>query len=182
MLRYLRRVDDLTSGNLRWGFLTNGAIWRLYYQGARSVSEQFFELDLASILQVRRDLLDEDDTEDGQHERDHWLRVFALMFQRDAFAPSVSDPRTFHIRAMEEGRFYEERVAKNLSDVVFKTVFPELAKAIAADQPEASLDDVRYAALTGHKTSKEIARYTKAARQKTRAESALAKMSNSVRY
>ncbi len=41
MLRYLRRVDDLTRGKLRWGILTNGARWRLYYQGARSVSEQF---------------------------------------------------------------------------------------------------------------------------------------------
>ena len=38
MLRYLRRVDDLTTGKLRWGILTNGARWRLYYQGARSVS------------------------------------------------------------------------------------------------------------------------------------------------
>ena len=42
MLRYLRRVDDLTTGKLRWGILTNGARWRLYYQGSRSVSEQFF--------------------------------------------------------------------------------------------------------------------------------------------
>jgi hypothetical protein len=50
MLRYLRRVDDLTTGKLRWGILTNGARWRLYYQGARSVSEQFFELDLGVVL------------------------------------------------------------------------------------------------------------------------------------
>ena len=42
MLRYLRRADDLTEGRLRWGILTNGAQWRLYYQGARSVSEGFF--------------------------------------------------------------------------------------------------------------------------------------------
>ena len=61
MLRYLRRVDDLTSGNLRWGFLTNGSVWRLYYQGARSVSEQFFQIDLASVLQVRGDLMDAED-------------------------------------------------------------------------------------------------------------------------
>ena len=38
-LRYLRRVDDQSTGKLRWGILTNGARWRLYYQGARSVSE-----------------------------------------------------------------------------------------------------------------------------------------------
>ena len=52
MLRYLRRVDDLTAGALRWGILTNGARWRLYYQGARSVSEQFFEVDLPAILDL----------------------------------------------------------------------------------------------------------------------------------
>ena len=52
MLRYLRQIDDLTTGNLRWGFLTYGARWRLYYQGARSVSEQFFEVDLAAVLDL----------------------------------------------------------------------------------------------------------------------------------
>ena len=52
MLRYLRRIDDLTTGKLRWGILTNGARWRLYYQGARSVSEQFFEVDLAAIFDL----------------------------------------------------------------------------------------------------------------------------------
>lgn len=35
MLRYLRRIDDTTSGQLRWGILTNGARWRLYWAGAR---------------------------------------------------------------------------------------------------------------------------------------------------
>ena len=44
MLRYLRRIDDLTTGKLRWGILTNGARWRLYYAGARSVAEQFSNL------------------------------------------------------------------------------------------------------------------------------------------
>ena len=52
MLRYLRRIDDLTTGALRWGILTNGALWRLYWARARSVSEQFFELDLASVLGI----------------------------------------------------------------------------------------------------------------------------------
>ena len=33
MLRYLRRVDDVTSGRLRWGILTNGVRWRLYLPG-----------------------------------------------------------------------------------------------------------------------------------------------------
>ena len=54
MLRYLRRIDDITNGALRWGILTNGSKWRLYFSGARSVSEQFFELelDIAAILDL----------------------------------------------------------------------------------------------------------------------------------
>ena len=70
MLRYLRRVDDVTSGKLRWGILTDGAVWRLYYQGARSVSEEFFELDLAALAGPGG-FADE--------ERRHWLKVFALV-------------------------------------------------------------------------------------------------------
>ena len=52
MLRYLRRIDDITNGALRWGILTNGSKWRLYFSGARSVSEQFFEIDIAGILDL----------------------------------------------------------------------------------------------------------------------------------
>ena len=145
MLRYLRRVEDLTTGKLRWGILTNGSRWRLYYQGARSVSEQFFELDLAAVLAISGHegglfaLSDSD--------RRHWLRVFLLVFGREAFLPSPSDARTFHQRAMDEGKFYEERVAGNLSNLVFGTVFPALAQAIAAAAPDASLQEVREAAL-----------------------------------
>lgn len=145
MLRYLRRVDDLASGNLRWGILTNGARWRLYYQGARSVAEQFFEVDLAAVLDI-----------EGHNEglfalsderRRHWLRVFALAFGREAFIPGAADERTFHQRALEEGKFYEERVSANLSSLIFGQVFPDLARAIAAAAPDAPLQDVREAAL-----------------------------------
>ncbi len=145
MLRYLRRVDDLTTGKLRWGILTNGSKWRLYYQGARSVSEQFFETDLAAVLDLpgHNDglfALSEDD-------RRHWLKVFALVFRQEAFLPGAVDARTFHQRAIEEGKFYEERVAANLSDLVFGQVFPELVRAIAVAAPEAPLQDIREAAL-----------------------------------
>jgi hypothetical protein len=74
MLRYLRRVEDLTTGKLRWGILTNGGRWRLYYQGARSVAENFFEVDLAQILRIENHdgglfVLDE-------KRQNHALRVF----------------------------------------------------------------------------------------------------------
>ncbi|MBC6437123.1 MAG: Eco57I restriction-modification methylase domain-containing protein [Rhodobacteraceae bacterium] len=141
MLRYLRRGDDLTRGAVRWGFLTNGAVWRLYFQGVRSISEQFFETDLAALLHTESTAAGDDPT------RDHWLRVFALVFGRDSFVPSAPDHRTFHIKALDEGWFYEERVTRNLSEMVFQTVFPNLAKAIALNRPDAALDDVRQATL-----------------------------------
>lgn len=145
MLRYLRRIDDITNGSLRWGILTNGSKWRLYFSGAQSVSEQFFELDIAAILDIPGHneglfALDEAD-------RRHWLKVFFLVFQREAFVPKSADPRTFHERALEEGKFYEERVAEDLSNKVFGEVFPELVRAIVAAVPEADLQNVREAAL-----------------------------------
>lgn len=145
MLRYLRRLDDITGGKLRWGILTNGARWRLYYQGARSVSEEFFEIDLAAILGIPG--------HDGglfaltEESRAHWLKVFVLVFRREAFIPSPIDRRTFHQRAIDEGRFYEERVAGNLSNLVFGFIFPALAQSIATAAPSAPLQEVRDAAL-----------------------------------
>lgn len=145
MLRYLRRIDDVTDGELRWGILTNGAKWRLYFSGARSVSEHFFELDLAAILNLpgHNDglfALSDDD-------REHWLKVFVLIFNRDAFVPIGADPRSFHEKALEVGKFYEERVSEDLSNKVFGEVFPDLVRAIVNAAPEANLKEVREGAL-----------------------------------
>ncbi len=145
MLRYLRRVDDLTAGGLRWGILTNGGHWRLYWQGALSVSEQFLEIDLAAVLGLPG--RDEGLFALDEAARRHWLKVFALMFGRTSFLPGADDDRTFHRRAMDEGRFYRERVAASLSGLVFGQVFPDLARAIADAAPDAPLRDAREAAL-----------------------------------
>ena len=145
MLRYLRRIDDITNGTLRWGILTNGSKWRLYFSGARSVSEQFFELDIAAILDLPG--CNNSIFALGAEDRRHWLKVFHLIFRREAFLPAGVDPRTFHEKALEEGRFYEERVAEDLSNKVFGEVFPDLVRAIVKAAPEADLREVRQAAL-----------------------------------
>lgn len=142
VLRYLRRVDDLTNGKVRWGILTNGAVWRLYFQGSRSVSEQYFEFDLYSLFC-------ESPTSEAvnQEYREHWLRVFILMFRREAFEKISATHDTFHSKALAEGKYYEERVTKELSEVVFQTVFPSLAGAIAKNWPKADLQDVQYSVM-----------------------------------
>ena len=146
ILRYLRRADDVTQGALRWGILTNGAQWRLYWAGAQSVSEQFFEIDLAAALGLSDSgggLLTLSDAE-----RRRELTLFALFFAPAAFAPAAADARTFHQRALDEGRLYQERVTAGLSQVVFGEVFPRLARAVASAAPDAPLAEVRDAALT----------------------------------
>ena len=142
MLRYLRRADDLTDGALRWGMLTNGVQWRLYYQGARSVAEQFFEIDLPAALGLPGH-------DDGlsEPERRRVCRLFALFFGRRAFLPDPADGRTLHQRALQGARYFEERVAANLSRLVFEQVFPDLARALAEAAPDAALPEVRDAAL-----------------------------------
>ncbi len=143
MLRYLRRIDDVTTGKVRWGILTNGARWRLYWAGARSVSEQFFEFDLAGVLGVH----DQAELFVPPDERRHWLKVFALVFRREAFLPGAADEPTFHERAIAEARYHRERVADSLSAVVFERVFPDLVRALAEADSDAPLDEVRDGAL-----------------------------------
>lgn len=145
LLRYLRRIDDLTNGRLRWGILTNGAKWRLYFSGARSTIDDYLELDLSRILSLDPDLLDSGVTD---AERDHWLAVFVAMFSRAAFERASDTAPSFHDSARLDAAFYEERVAKSLSDKVFGTLYPSLGKAVAAAaSADTPLDDVRQATL-----------------------------------
>lgn len=145
LLRYLRRIDDLTNGGLRWGILTNGAKWRLYFSGARSTIDDYLELDLSRILSVDPDFLD---TGVSDADRDHWLKVFVAMFSRNAFERASDTDPSFHDGARRDAAFYEERVAKSLSEKVFGTLYPSLGKAVAAAAPaDTPLDDVRQATL-----------------------------------
>ncbi len=147
MLRYLRLVDDHTDGELRWGILTNGCHWRLYWQGARSVSEQYFQFNLADLLGYPCNEARNGDIALSEEERSHWLRIFALVFGRASFLPSSSDSITFIRRTLDSSQYFEERVAENLSHTVFENVFPSIVKGLADAVPGSSPTDVRDAAL-----------------------------------
>lgn len=151
ILSYLRRVDDVTRGKLRWGVLTNGRQWRLYFQGADSVSEEYLEIDLAGVFQLagyQPGLLD-----DARFSPDHVFRLFVLLFGRDAFL-SAHHGQTLHALVRDQGKHWEAGVAADLSRIVFDELYPKLVKAIAAHDPErdatlstAYLGEVRQGAL-----------------------------------
>lgn len=133
MLRYLTRVEIASDRRIQWGILTNGRHWRLYFQGARSRAEEFLELDLpllAGIPGIQPELFS---PPPEQHA--HLLKVFVLMLRRAAFLPDAADRRSFHQLALERSREWEARVSQSLSNVVFETLYPALAKAIRDGDP-----------------------------------------------
>jgi hypothetical protein len=158
MQRYLRIVEELSNGTLRWGILTNGRVWRLVSNSVLLQAEPFIEIDLGKLLQINgcpTDLLDKrpDVFASDAEWHDHTLRLFMLLFGRAAFL--VGDGHeTFHALALREGKNWEAKVAKSLANTVFKHVFPQLADAIAKADPNRPamlnanyLDDVRQGAL-----------------------------------
>ena len=133
MLRYLSTAEIESDGRIRWGFLTNGRMWRLYDYRARPRATSYFEAYLDDVVQPG-------------NEPEHWLRVFYLLFRRDSFVLRQGATTTFLENAIAEGKRYEEQVAQDLSGVVFEKVFPGLARALYAAS-NGELADVRQAAL-----------------------------------
>ena len=131
ILRYLATAEIASDGNIRWGILTNGSIWRLYDQRARPRASGFFEINLHSFLN------------EGNEDE---LRTFFLLFRRDAFVLRQGATTTFLETAIAEGRRYEEKVAHDLSSVVFDRVFPRLIETLAKTAGE-DLSNARSAAL-----------------------------------
>ena len=131
ILRYLSTAGYATDDRIRWGILTNGAAWRLYDNRTRPRSGAYYEVDVPAIL------------EENQQDE---LRTFFLLFRRQAFTLGEGATTTFVETALAEGRRYEERVAKDLSGVVFRKTYPSLVTALA-EKSDAPLSEVRDAAL-----------------------------------
>lgn len=129
MLQYLSRVDVQTSGKVRLGILTNGVKWRLYWQGALSVSEDYFEIDLAKALELPGHELDLVERTDPRLTPVHTLKLFVLLFSKKAFLP-LDGARTFHDLARDEGKIWEANVTRDLSRLVFRELYPSLVAAL----------------------------------------------------
>ncbi|MFN4092458.1 MAG: Eco57I restriction-modification methylase domain-containing protein [Brevundimonas sp.] len=150
LLRYMDAASAASDRRVLWGLLTNGHVWRLYFQDARSRLDDYFEVDLAWALErpgAQGELRDPDTSPADL------LALFLLFFEREAFQPGAGG-RTRHQVALEEGKRWEARIRDDLSEVVFGKVFPGLIRAIVAADRQSRVDDpaylseVREAALT----------------------------------
>lgn len=131
ILRYLGAADIESDSRIRWGILTNGRLWRLYDHRARPRLSGYFEVDLGELF--------------ASGDVDSW-RVFYLLFCRQSFTPQSGSATSFLEDAIAEGRRYEQRVADDLSAVIFGRAFPNLVQAMS-DATQMELADLRGPAL-----------------------------------
>ncbi len=157
-IRYLERAKIQSNRKVRWAILSNGRVWRLYYADAKSVLDGYFEADLADILALpgtQAKLAPPAGESDGDR-RARLFKTFVLAFRPEAFRPDPElEGRTFHEFALAEGAHWETKVRTNLSEVVFRDVFPGLIRGLAAADNQAPapftpayLDELREGALT----------------------------------
>ena len=147
LLRYLARAQTQSDGAVRWGLLTTGWIWRLYWADAPARAEGFVEFDLDGLLGAMPPPVPHGAAPN------HWLKVFVLLFSTRSLQVDGPGGQTFLDQALADGKRYQQRVTAALSQTVFDRVFPDLVSALAAHDPaalianEAWLADVRETAL-----------------------------------
>ena len=129
ILKYLSSADIASNSNIQWGIHTNGVLWRLYYNRTLPRATAYFETDIGTMLESS------DDT-----------RLFQVLFQRNSFIKKGGANFSFLENSLDESKRYEERVAQDLSSVVFESVFPSLIQALT-NASDADLSTARESAL-----------------------------------
>ncbi len=142
--RYLLNAGADSDGRVAWAITTNATHWRLYGYHTRPRT-RFQEFDLYRLLDPKpQGSLFIDLDEKSLHQ----LRVAFLLFRRDSWTPVRGERESFLQRLLAEGRRSEERLAADLSNVIFQNVFPDLVKLFWRKQPDASPEEIREAAFT----------------------------------
>jgi hypothetical protein len=141
-------LDYFSITRVDWGVLTNGARWRLYYEGAPSRLETYFEVHLPEIIRLAAG------TESERDAARRAFRLFYALFRADAHRP-ITDGKKFVDIVYTASDTYAEALEDTLKERVFDHVFLTLATGLyenhvrtsGAGDPEAVLDDVYRATL-----------------------------------
>jgi len=104
ILRYLSVAEPASNGHILWGILTNGELWRLYYQKASSRAEGYVEFNLSEIFR-------EPNLFENEPQKIEKFKLFYLLLRKEAFIPAEWRPhKSFLEIALDEGKRWEERV------------------------------------------------------------------------
>ncbi len=143
-------VSYLVGTRAPWGILTNGRVWRLYSREVSSTASEFYEVDLAPLL----DSLPEG-AQPSPAQLDQFRRWW-LFFRRAALTPDAGG-RSFVQRVHEGSATYARQISDKLKELVFEEVMPEIAGGFVAyrrqqtgvgEETEESLRQVYQASLS----------------------------------
>ena len=129
--------DYLSTLRVRFGFLTNGRIWRVYDTDKITAKKTFIEFDLERLLALN----DADEKAEG-------LGLFAFFFGRDTYLQPREAGQTSAIeQAIAESSDFTLAVEENLKAVIYgyageDSLFEIMGKAIHTANSKASLASV----------------------------------------
>jgi hypothetical protein len=93
----------LDDAGLKWGILTNGRKWRLYCRGNEKKRDEYYEIDLPSLL--------------GSNDIEGF-KYFFYFFRRDAFLL----PENFLEEVLHESEDHAKAIGNNLKENVYKAM------------------------------------------------------------
>lgn len=129
--------DYLSTLRVRFGFLTNGRIWRVYDTDKITAKKTFIEFDLQRLLAL-----------DDADEKAEGLGLFAFFFGRNTYAPPAEAGKASPIeQAIAASSDFTLAVEENLKAVIYgyageDSLFEIMGKAIHHANPKASLGQV----------------------------------------
>ncbi len=129
--------DYLSTLRVRFGFLTNGRIWRVYDTDKITAKKTFIEFDLERLLAL-----------DDADQKAEGLALFAFFFGRNTYAkPAEAGKASAIEQAIAESSDFTLAVEENLKAVIYgyageDSLFEIMGKAIYKANPKASLGQV----------------------------------------
>ncbi|MBK9443657.1 MAG: N-6 DNA methylase [Comamonadaceae bacterium] len=132
--------DYLSTLRVRFGFLTNGHIWRIYDTDRVTAKKTYLQFDLQAICALNNPL-----------EKTQALALFAFFFGRDTYVPpdsaNGSGGRSAIEQAIAESADFTLAVEENLKAVIYgyageDSLFEIMGRAIHRANPKASMAEV----------------------------------------
>ena len=129
--------DYLSTLRVRFGFLTNGRIWRVYDADKVTAKKTYLQFDLEAICAL-----------DSGVEKTEALALFALFFGREAYAPLVTAGQSTEIeKTIAASADFTLEVEENLKAVITgyageDSLFEIMGRAIHRANPKASMASV----------------------------------------
>ena len=98
-------VSYLTATQQKWGILTNGRLWRLYYIKSHLPLGNYYQIDLLQLLQAPEEA----------------LKYFYLLFRKEALVPQI-DGKSFLDRVFEESNDYAIELETDIKERAYDVV------------------------------------------------------------